>query len=162
MTPERVEQMLQLSQVRRGLYIIRFADIDPDDQYHRDLLYSLEACPPESSDGDLVTAIRFVTGQAKYQAASEHVAAKNAAKVMMRQLAREERQSGRISQSAAERLVEESSDDYWELKMRADLAEVRAGYLTDMLYALEASLKNYQTTRADERAMDSWHARQGV
>ena len=140
----------------------RLADVDPDDEFHQDLVYSLEACPPESSDGDLVTAIRFVAGQAKAAARAEHVDARNAAKRLMRQEARRNRLEGKISQSAAERLVEEESEPYWNLKVRAELAEVRADHLNDMLFALQATLDNYRTSRADERAADQWHARSAV
>lgn len=162
MTPAELEVILALPQVKRGLFIIRLAEVDPEDEFHQDLVYSLEACPPDSSDGDLVTAVRFVAGQAKFEAGQEYVNARNAAKVTMRQEARKHRLEGRISQAAAERLVEEESTRYWDLKVRAELAEVRGEYLKDLQFALQATLDNYRTSRADERAADQWHARSAV
>lgn len=162
MNEETLEEILAKPQVKRGLFIVRMAEIDPADDFHQNLLYSLEACPPESSDGDLVTAIRFVAGQAKAEAGRVHVEARNAAKRLLRVEARKHRQEGRVSQAAAERIVEEESDAYWDLKVRAELSEVRAEYLKDLQYALQATLDNYRTTRADERAADQWHSRSGV
>lgn len=162
MNPEILAEILSRPQVKRGLFIVRMADVDPTDPFHVNLLYSLEACEPDSSDGDLVTAIRFVAGQAKAEAGAEHVQARNAAKRLLRTEARKHRVEGRISQAAAERLVEEESDDYWALKVQAELAEVRAEYLKDMQYALQATLDNFRTARADERAADQWQARTGV
>lgn len=162
MTPEALAEILERPQVKRGLFIIRMIDIDPEDEFHMNLLYSLEACAPDSSDGDLVTAIRFVAGQAKAEAGSRHVAARNGAKRLLRIEARRHRHEGKISQAAAERMVEEESDDYWEMKVASELAEVRAEYLKDLQFALQATLDNFRTARADERAADQWGARTGV
>lgn len=162
MTPEILAELLTKPQVKRGLFIVRMGEIDPGDEFHQNLLYSLEACPPDSSDGDLVTAIRFVAGEAKAEAGRVHVEARNAAKRLLRISARDHRLDGRMSQAAAERLVEEESDQYWDLKVRAELAEVRAEYLKDLQFALQATLDNYRTSRADERMADQWHARSSV
>lgn len=163
MTPEILTELLTKPQVKRGLFIVRMGEIDPDDEFHQNLLYSLEACPPDSSDGDLVTAIRFVAGEAKAEAGRVHVEARNAAKRLLRVEARAHRlESASVSQAAAERLVEEESDQYWDLKVRAELAEVRAEYLKDLQFALQATLDNYRTSRADERMADQWHARSSV
>ena len=162
MTPETLAALLDLTQVKRGLFLIRLAEVDPGLPFHVDLLHSLAACPPDASDGDLVTAIRFVAGQAKAAAATEHVTARNAYRQLRRVEGRIIREERKVSVAASERMVEEESEAFWALKMRADLAEVASDHLRDLLYALQATLDNYRTTRADERAADAWAARSGV
>lgn len=162
MDQEALVAFAAMRQVNRGLSIIRLPHIDPADAFHVDLLHSLAACPPDASDGDLVTAIRFVAGRHKAIASTDHVTAKNAAKQLLRLAARDHRLESKISQAAAERMVEEDSSEYWDLKMEAELAEVRATHLNDLLFALQAALGNYQTSRADDRAADRWHGQTGI
>lgn len=161
MTPELLHELLAKPQVQRGLLLVRIADIDPESSFHQDMLYSLEACPPESSDGDLITAIRFVVGHAKGEALRELAESEVAAKRWLRIKAREFRLEGNISQSAAERMVEED-EAYWDLKRREKLAGARATACNDLLFALQAATDTWRTLRADERAADAWHARTGV
>ena len=158
MTPEVFAEILAKPHVARGLFLIRLAELDPESKFHQDLLYSLEACQPGASDGDLMTAIRFVVSQAKGDALEERAQAEIAARRKLRVEARGHRLESRISQSAAERLVEEDPA-YWDLKLREKLAEARATACTDLLYALQAAGDVWRTKRADERAADSWHAR---
>lgn len=161
MTPEVLAEILDKPQVARGLFIIRLADIDPESQFHERLLYSLEACPPDASDGDLVTAIRFVVTQEKAQALDEHARADNEARRWKRLEARRHRVEGRVAQTKAERMVEED-DSYWDLKLRADVALARATACTDMLFALQAATDTWRTGRADDRAADRWHQHNGT
>lgn len=161
MDPEVFEEILSRGQVRRGLFLIRLSDLDPALKFHQDLLYSLEACPPGASDGELITAIRFIVGQAKGDALEERAQARISAKRMLRVEARKHRLEAKISQTAAERLVEED-ESYWDLKLREEMAEARATACTDLLFALQAATDTWRTHRADERAADTWHSQTGT
>ena len=161
MTPEDFAAIQEQPQVRRGLFLIRLADLDPESRFHQELLYSLEACQPGATDGELITAIRFIVGQTKGDALEERAQAKIAAKRKLRVEARRFREEGRVSQSAAERMVEEDPA-YWDLKLREELADARATACTDLLFALQAATDTWRTHRADEREADQWHAQTGT
>lgn len=161
MTPEIFEEILAKPQVRRGLFLIRLSELDPTSRFHQDLLYSLEACQPGATDGELITAIRFIVSQTKGEALEERAHAEVAAKRMLRVEARKHREEARVSQTAAERLVEEDPA-YWDLKLREKLADARATACTDLLFALQAATDTWRTHRADERAADTWHAQTGT
>lgn len=161
MSAEALRELLDTPHVARGLFLVRIADIDPELRFHRELLYSLEACQPGASDGELITAIRFTVGQAKADYLEERTRMRRDAKVMMAREIRTHRAAGASSQAVAKRLVEED-EAYWDLKMGEELADARAQACTDLLFALQAATDTWRTTRADHRAADGWHARTGT
>lgn len=150
-------EALELRQVRQGMFLIRLAEVDLADRLHQRLIQALQACGPAATDGELITAMRFVFGHEMSLAGDESALAKVSAERMLAvESAQIHRESG-VPLSAAKRLVEADAR-YWDWRERAERQLQRQRYCREMLHSLQAALDNHRTDRADMRAADQWHA----
>ena len=150
-------EALELQQVRQGMFLIRLAEIDLHDRLHQRIIQSLQACGPGASDGELITAMRFVFGHEMSLSGDEAATEKIAAERMLGVEAGELHRESGISRTEAKRVIE-GEPRYWEHRRQAERMLQRQRYCREMLHSLQAALDNHRTDRADQRAADQWHA----
>lgn len=160
-TEAAFSEILAQRQVRRGMFIIRLATVDIQDPFHRDLAQTLAACDPGALDGDLITAMRFTIDHAMLEAGTEADQCKTRAERMLSVGAAEVMMETRLSRAAAERAMKDTPE-YWDLRETAGRLGQRRSYFSELLKSLQAALDNHRTSRADQRAADTWHAQTGT
>lgn len=150
-------ESLDLRQVRQGTFLIRLAEVDLGDRLHQRLIQSLAACSPSATDGELITAMRFVFGHEMQLAGDDAAMHKVRAERMLSVDAAEMRRESGCSAAEAKRAIE-ATTLYWTHRETAERMLQRQRYCREMLHALQAALDLHRTDRADQRAADQWHA----